>query len=121
MHGLQNTDFVLYDVTIAYFHLEKGFGKAPSVYDIQTGNLRSYKFFLHVDRFQRSELPVSDEALGKWVEDRYVKKDAFLKALEEALYDRYSCPKGHIPPEHSPLINGAVDISMSDIAKMKIL
>lgn len=72
----------VYDVTIAYYHKEKGFGAKPSLLQIHYGDLDGYEFHVHVQKFNMCDLPDQDSKLSAWVFDRFKEKDALLERLK---------------------------------------
>lgn len=68
----------------AYYNTEKGFGVRPSLWRIHSHTLAGhYAAHVHVRRYLISDLPETDEELSKWVQARFVEKDATLEVLRE--------------------------------------
>jgi 1-acyl-sn-glycerol-3-phosphate acyltransferase len=76
VNGLKECVTAVYDVTIAY---EPGI---PSIWQLLKGRLK--KIHLHVRRFPLSELPVEEKALGAWLIQRFVEKDALLERFHSS-------------------------------------
>lgn len=78
----------VYDCTIAYAD-EHGrrFQHAPSFTQslMLPGLNQRWRFFVHVERFPIEDLPVSDEALAGWLEERWVAKGERLETLRQRL------------------------------------
>ncbi|KAF8946389.1 hypothetical protein BGZ52_008772 [Haplosporangium bisporale] len=74
----------VYDFTFAYYHKTKGFGVAPDLVRVHTGQLSpEYKFHVHVKRYNLDDLPKDEEKLSEWVIQKYVEKDAFLEQMKQ--------------------------------------
>lgn len=91
VNALRTTKHVraVYDTTIAYAR-GRDFMKAPSFWDtftVPNFTKAGYRFYVHVDRHPISELPKTEEELGKWLEDRWVVKGARLEELRRKLVE----------------------------------
>lgn len=72
------------DFTFAYYHRTKGFGVAPDLVRVHTGQLSpEYKFHVHVKRYNLDDLPKDEEKLSDWVVQKYVEKDVFLEQMKK--------------------------------------
>ncbi|ORZ33930.1 acyltransferase-domain-containing protein [Catenaria anguillulae PL171] len=75
----------VYDVTLAYLHVPSGQVNAqyPDLLVIHTDDLsKEWAFHVHVDRIAIEDIPVEDEAVGKWIEERWKVKDQRLAAYK---------------------------------------
>ncbi len=73
---------VLYDLTLAYRHRQRGFGAAPSMSTVLGQDLRNdYDFHVHIRRFELSELPEDPTALEQWLRDRFYEKDRMMAQM----------------------------------------
>lgn len=68
----------VYDLTIAYYHYQRGFGATPSLTDYLTGRLNEYRFRVHVDRYSMDQVPESDADISKWLVGLYEAKNVRL-------------------------------------------
>ncbi|KAK8186065.1 hypothetical protein BC567DRAFT_214984 [Phyllosticta citribraziliensis] len=82
----------VYDVTIAYSKagspLRFQAAGAPSFWQtLVTPNFyeAGWRTFVHVDRFELSQLPEDDDGLAAWLDGRWVAKGQRLEGLREAL------------------------------------
>lgn len=77
---------VVYDVTIAYAD-GNAFMVAPTF--LQTlylpGLGKRYRMHAHVERFDLSSLPETDEDLAQWLERRWMEKGRKLESLKREL------------------------------------
>ncbi|SMR42797.1 unnamed protein product [Zymoseptoria tritici ST99CH_1E4] len=81
----------VYDVTIAYNHHrgqrrssgDKGFMRPPTFLQtiFRPRIAEKWEVYVHVDRFELSELPESEEGLAAWLEGRWVVKGERLEEL----------------------------------------
>jgi hypothetical protein len=83
----------VYDVTIAYNHLSKSQGKggkgdkgflSPPTFLQTISRTRideDWEIYVHVDRFELSDLPADGEGLAAWLEERWVVKGKRLEGL----------------------------------------
>lgn len=80
----------VYDCTIAYGR-EKGsvFQQPPSFTQslFLPGLSKSWRFFVHIERFALEDLPQDDSGLAKWLEDRWMEKGERLELLRQRLVD----------------------------------
>lgn len=60
---------------------------APDIWTtLSTSNISATRsFHVHVDRFALEDLPLSDEDLSTWLEDRWVQKGKRLESLRQDL------------------------------------
>ena len=73
----------VYDFTLAFYDSLKGFGAAPSLFDINIlGNAQTNRVMIDVKRFLLVDLPESDEDLSLWLQNLFYEKDLFLEALK---------------------------------------
>lgn len=77
----------VYDVTIAY---AKGgiFQTSPPTFyqTLSQPHLdREWQFYVHVDRFELSQLPHDGEKLAQWLEHRWIEKGQRLESLRQRL------------------------------------
>jgi hypothetical protein len=72
----------VYDVTIAYAHNHK-FMAAPTMWETLAlkgiTEDHGYRFHVHVERFELKTLPETDDALAKWLEQRWIIKGDWLE------------------------------------------
>ena len=82
----------VYDVTVAYARNNKILQDAPSFLEsVVVPRLdRKWRFFVHVDRYSLEDLPIHDEEIARWLEDRWVEKGHRLEDLEQKLLDGVS-------------------------------
>lgn len=74
----------VYDVTLAYYHRERGLGATLSFSDLYFGFAKDYHIHIHVDRIPISSVPVGEKDITEWLYDRYYKKDALLESLKSS-------------------------------------
>ncbi|KAL1636128.1 hypothetical protein SLS58_009977 [Diplodia intermedia] len=75
------------DITIAYAR-NREFMKAPPFWDtVAHADLKAagYRFYAHVQRWDMAALPEGDEALAKWLEERWVEKGERLEELRRVV------------------------------------
>lgn len=77
----------VYDFTIAYAKNNRVFQHAPSFgQTLMVPRLdKSWKFFVHVNRYSIEDLPNSEEELVRWLEDRWLEKGERLEQLRQKL------------------------------------
>lgn len=76
----------IYDITLGYYHPEKGLGYPPNVFSVHLlGNLEGYKYFIHVKRYYLKDLPEGDADLCNWLFDRFYEKDAIIETWKKSL------------------------------------
>ncbi|EME38027.1 hypothetical protein DOTSEDRAFT_75999 [Dothistroma septosporum NZE10] len=77
----------VYDVTIAYAKDGRVFQAAPTfVQTLARPHLdQDWTFYVHVDRYELSELPTEDEQLVQWLESRWLDKGGRLEQLNQRL------------------------------------
>ena len=46
---------------------------------------QTYKFYTHLDRYALEDLPITDDGLRNWLEDRWSEKGARLESLRQDL------------------------------------
>lgn len=77
----------VYDLTVAYQHGTR-FQAAPSMWEtLSAAGLSDglgYRFHVHARRFLLTDLPEEDEALAKWLEQRWLEKGQLLEILRQA-------------------------------------
>ncbi|RKP26064.1 hypothetical protein SYNPS1DRAFT_14741 [Syncephalis pseudoplumigaleata] len=70
----------VYDLTIAYWHCERGYGHPPSLLRMHTHSMKGqYRFHVHARRYAIADLPEDDRALTAWVHARFQEKDRLLE------------------------------------------
>ncbi|KAL0254307.1 hypothetical protein SLS55_009781 [Diplodia seriata] len=75
------------DITIAYAR-DREFMRAPPFWDtVAHADLKAagYRFYAHVQRWDMAALPEGDEALAKWLEERWVEKGERLEELRRVV------------------------------------
>lgn len=72
----------VYDVTIAYARKDQFMNPPTFFQTLVTPHLdRTWRFYVHVDRYPIEELPTTDEELAKWLETRWMEKGERLESL----------------------------------------
>lgn len=75
-----------YDVTIAYYHPEKGFGQLPTIMDIHLfGVKEKTKYFIHIKKYSMDSLPKDDAKLSTWLFDRFYEKDPIIAKWKDSM------------------------------------
>ena len=72
----------VYDLTIAVRHPVKGYGAVPPVAQVLLVGNHGYECHVHTEKFCIDELPLTDQELEKWAQDRFQLKDRFLEDLK---------------------------------------
>lgn len=72
----------VYDVTMAYYHDEKGFGYTPSTWDFFLGQMSKFHVHIHVERMPLSSVPVEDAECAQWLYSRFYRKDQLLEIMK---------------------------------------
>lgn len=74
----------IYDITVAYFHRQRGFGATPSLLEILTGGLDQFEMHVHIDRIPLLDLPSEEAAMSRWLYTLYEDKDVLMEGLKTA-------------------------------------
>ncbi|CAG8440339.1 2080_t:CDS:2 [Acaulospora morrowiae] len=74
----------IYDFTIAYRHISRGFQFPPNLLQVHACSplTPSWAFHVHVKRYAIKDLPRDDEELGEWVRQIFVEKDLLLEDMK---------------------------------------
>lgn len=72
VHGLRDSIDAIYDVTFTF----EG-GRLPTIVDLAMRRMPKVHF--HIKRYPIDTLPIEDEEIVKWCEDRYLEKDQLLE------------------------------------------
>ncbi|KAI5370942.1 Putative phospholipid/glycerol acyltransferase [Septoria linicola] len=77
----------VYDITILYMRGDSIFQKPPSFWQTlsQPRLSEKWKIYVHVNRHALDELPMTDEDLTRWLEDRWVEKGERLESWRQEL------------------------------------
>lgn len=86
LKGIHRTHIThIYDVTLAYYHEERGWFHAPSLFDLLTANLSKFIIHIHIERIAVKDVPRQrEEDTAAWLRERYLHKDILLKTLKQA-------------------------------------
>lgn len=72
----------IYDVTIAYARKHKFMAPPTFLETLMLPHLdQKWDFYVHVERHAIEELPMTDDELAKWLEDRWMEKGDRLEIL----------------------------------------
>lgn len=74
----------IYDVTLAYYHDRRGWGAAPSLWEILTGKLDAYQMHAHIERIPIEDVPEDEKGASQWLYATYERKDRLLAHIKEA-------------------------------------
>lgn len=72
----------IYDITMAYYHEKRGFGCAPTVWDIFVGQLHEFHTHVHIERIPLASVPTDESQCAKWIYDRFYRKDALMEEIK---------------------------------------
>jgi hypothetical protein len=86
LKGIHRTHIThIYDVTLAYYHEERGWFHAPTLLDLFTANLSKFITHIHVERVSVKNVPREcEEDAAEWLRERYIHKDTLLRTLKRA-------------------------------------
>jgi len=85
IHALRQSHVkYVYNVTLGYYHSQRGFGNCPSLWDILLGRLDEFRFHAHIDKLPIVEIPASEEGATRWLYDTWSEKDKLLVQMKAA-------------------------------------
>ncbi|CAG8469124.1 13579_t:CDS:2 [Acaulospora colombiana] len=74
----------VYDITIAYRHITRGFQFPPNLIQVHACSPLTppWLFHVHIRRYAIKDLPRDDKELSEWVQQIFVEKDSLLEDMK---------------------------------------
>lgn len=88
MLGLRGSDVhALYDMTVVYYHEDRGLSRTWPFLSMFTGRLDGYHLHIHLERIPFDRMPVSEDELKAWIFTQFKLKDGLVGAIGKVFRD----------------------------------
>lgn len=90
MLGLRGSDVhVLYDMTVVYYHEDRGLNKTWPFWNMFTGRLDGYHLHIHLERIPFDRMPASEDELKAWIFTQFKLKDGLVGSIGKVFRDTF--------------------------------